>query len=129
MLGGIKFRLTGIPWNIETDKIKVVFPPVGGNTKVNKRLVLKQLASVFDPLGFASPSLLPAKLFFQSLWGKQKDWDSILSEEETKEWSNIIETWKIAPIEIERKVIPKMEFCSCTCFLTCQRMRTCTVSI
>ena len=100
-------KILGIPWNIETDKISIVFPSVGTNIKFNKRLVLKQLASVFDPHGFASPSLLFAKLFFQSLWEKQREWDTSLSEDESKKWSNIIETWKIPPIEIERKIIDK----------------------
>uniref|UniRef100_A0A1I8BNY0 Uncharacterized protein n=1 Tax=Meloidogyne hapla TaxID=6305 RepID=A0A1I8BNY0_MELHA len=103
-----KPKILGIPWNIETDRISIAFPTVGSSVKVNKRLVLKQLASVFDPLGLASPSLLPAKLFFQSLWEKPREWDNILTEEEANKWLNITEKWKVSPIEIKRKIIGKI---------------------
>ncbi|KAF7639083.1 Integrase catalytic domain-containing protein [Meloidogyne graminicola] len=106
-----KPKILGIPWDIEIDKILLVFPSIEKNMKVNKRLVLKQLASVFDPLGLASPSLLPAKLFFQNLWEKGKEWDTNLSEEESKEWNNIINNWKVPQIEIERRIINKRESC------------------
>jgi len=102
-----KPKILGIPWDIEKDKISLIFPPTEVNTKINKRVVLKQLASIFDPLGIVSPGLLSAKLFFQSLWEKERDWDTNLGVEESEEWGKIIESWKIEPIEIERKVLIK----------------------
>nr|CAD2206059.1 unnamed protein product [Meloidogyne enterolobii] len=97
-------KVLGIPWNIKNDKIIVKFPLIN-YVKITKRNVLCQLASIFDPLGFASPSLLEAKLFFQSLWESKKEWDENLREEEAKEWINITKAWETPDIELDRRII------------------------
>ncbi|KAL7071678.1 hypothetical protein ACQ4LE_009226 [Meloidogyne hapla] len=99
-----KPKILGIPWDICTDKINIVFPVVNFSEKLSKRIVLRQLASMFDPLGLASPSLLSAKLFFQSLWTKENKWDDKISEEKVKKWKEITDSWAINPIEINRRV-------------------------
>nr|CAD2195452.1 unnamed protein product [Meloidogyne enterolobii] len=99
-----KPKILGIPWDISTDKINIVFPKVELNEKITKRIVLSELASMFDPLGLASPSLLSAKLFFQSLWTKENKWDDKISEENTSKWKEITNSWIVDPIEINRRV-------------------------
>nr|CAD2156491.1 unnamed protein product [Meloidogyne enterolobii] len=99
-----KPKILGIPWDIFSDKINIVFPIVDLNEKITKRIVLRQLASMFDPLGLASPSLLSAKLFFQSLWTKENKWDDKISNENAIKWKEITNSWIVDPIEINRRV-------------------------
>ena len=99
-----KPKILGIPWNIYNDKINLVFPEVKLDEKITKRIVLRQLASMFDPLGLASPSLLSAKLFFQTLWDKENKWDDVLNNENILKWKEIMDSWETNPIEINRRV-------------------------
>jgi len=50
---------------------------------------LKDLASIFDPLGFFQPVVFPGKLFLQKLWMSEYSWDSVLDDERADEWSSI----------------------------------------
>jgi len=54
-----------------------------------KREILKWTSRVFDPLGLISPVTITAKLFLQSLWQKNLNWDSQLSEDLSKNWYEI----------------------------------------
>lgn len=93
-----KPKILGIPWDIVNDKIIIAFPETNHVVKTTRRTVLRQLASVFDPLGFVSPSMLSAKLFFQTLWEEKRNWDDKLNENEEKIWREIVESWSINPI-------------------------------
>lgn len=83
-------KVLGHTWNIETDSISLkkvnILPESNG---VTKRSVLKELSSVFDPLGLFSPVLLKGKLLLQTLWSKRLDWDDAISVEDVKEWLSI----------------------------------------
>nr|CAD2141302.1 unnamed protein product [Meloidogyne enterolobii] len=103
-LGKEKPKILGIPWNIEMDEIFIDFSVENKQEKITKRNVLRQMASIFDPLGLAVPSLLDAKLFFQSLWEAKKGWDESLEAGEIEKWQEITKVWKIPPIEIERRI-------------------------
>ena len=56
---------------------------------MTKRNVLKEISSVFDPLGLFSAVLLKGKVLLQTLWSKQLDWDDMISSEDAKEWLSI----------------------------------------
>ena len=54
-----------------------------------KREILKWTSSIFDPLGLISPVTITAKLFLQSLWQQNLNWDSQLNEDLSKTWFDI----------------------------------------
>ena len=60
-------KFLGIPWKPYEDKIVIHFPSLPPSTKPTRRSVLKELATLFDPLGLVSPSMLYAKKCFQTL--------------------------------------------------------------
>ena len=51
-----------------------------------KRELLAAIASVYDPLGYLSPTMTKIKVFLQRLWEEGKDWDHEMTSDQSKEW-------------------------------------------
>ena len=51
-------------------------------------MILSQVNSIYDPLGFAGPYTVRAKLLMRKLWKKETklDWDDPIPEENRREW-------------------------------------------
>ena len=83
-------KVLGHTLNIQSDSLALKKPSlVNGSIKPTKRSILKEIASVFDPLGLFSPVLLQGKVFLRSLWSKQIEWDDEISSEDLAVWSSI----------------------------------------
>lgn len=54
-----------------------------------KQSLLKQVASVFDPMGLFSTVLIKGKIFLQSLWSKNLNCDDAINREDLVIWSSI----------------------------------------
>ena len=54
--------------------------------KFTKRNVLSQVATIYDPIGFAAPYLVRAKIGLQELWQKGLEWDDDLSPSDQLKW-------------------------------------------
>lgn len=52
-----------------------------------KRVVLSDIAKIFDPCGFLSPVVIKAKIFIQTLWTRGLGWDSPLPSDLTNQWT------------------------------------------
>ena len=64
-------KVLGHTWNIETDSISLKkLNTMPESNEVTKRNVLKEISSVFDPLGLFSPVVLKGKVLLQTLWSK-----------------------------------------------------------
>ena len=57
--------------------------------ELTKRNFLKKIATLFDPLGFLSPSIIRAKMLMQEVWVQGVDWD----EELPLDTSTQVTTW------------------------------------
>jgi len=80
--------------------------------KVTKRSILSIMSSIYDPLGWLTPTILWAKKLMQTLWTLGVDWDTSLSDEIVKLWSQFITELKLLEnIRIPRKVL----LINCTC--------------
>ena len=51
--------------------------------------MLQAVASIFDPLGYFSPTILEAKLFMRELWAGKCNWDDKLDDNQLKEWLRV----------------------------------------
>ena len=66
-------------------------------------VLLRFLSSVYDPIGFISPFVIPMKILFQDLCSEKEDWDSPLSAEHLKRWRNwIAELSKVQEVRVPR---------------------------
>ncbi|KAK6728321.1 hypothetical protein RB195_005764 [Necator americanus] len=81
-------KVLGIAWDAPTDclKMRTLFPC---NEDVTKRLIARQIASIYDPLGWLVPLPTPAKHFQQQLWKQKFAWDTQLPEPVSKQWKSL----------------------------------------
>ena len=84
--GAVEEKVLGITWNNQSDTLsfKVNFDLINRITepeqrqpevKLTKRMLLSQVARVYDPIGFAAAFLIRAKIGMQELWQTGLDWD------------------------------------------------------
>uniref|UniRef100_A0A915EGZ8 Reverse transcriptase/retrotransposon-derived protein RNase H-like domain-containing protein n=1 Tax=Ditylenchus dipsaci TaxID=166011 RepID=A0A915EGZ8_9BILA len=83
----------------EEDQLKQTF-----NSPLTKRQVLHIIASIYDPMGWLAPMLVPAKAFLQQLWAEKVSWDVELSQKTRREWSSITEEWENTALTVPRRI-------------------------
>ena len=67
-------KVLGVEWNCEMDVLKYKVEIEDEKSCVadlSKRKILSQIARIYDPIGFASPFLVRAKISLQELWRKE----------------------------------------------------------
>ena len=70
---------------------------------ITKRVILKFVASIFDPIGVLSPAVICVKLYFQKLCSVKIDCDLPLPEELVAEWKKLsLRLMKLKPVYISR---------------------------
>ncbi|XP_053391515.1 uncharacterized protein LOC128554283 [Mercenaria mercenaria] len=99
-----KTKVLGHYWNVKDDTFSIKAPMLLPETsQITKRTVLKQIASVYDPLGLFCPILLRGKIPLQSLWSKHCDWDDELENSDILSWKSIKEDF----VNIPNSQIPR----------------------
>ncbi|PIC52963.1 hypothetical protein B9Z55_002856 [Caenorhabditis nigoni] len=99
-------KLLGIKWDTTTDELILEFP-TPKTTLLTKRIVLKWIASCYDPLGFLTPTTLSGKLFLQKLNGNKMPWDAPLSTDQEVNWKKVLKDWSGAEWRIPRHLFPR----------------------
>ena len=84
---GEQMKVLGLTWTINDDQLAISGINLGQT--LTKREVLKQIASVFDPLRIFSPVTLKGNLSLQDLWIKKLGWNESVSSEDKTEWETI----------------------------------------
>jgi hypothetical protein len=99
----------GLQWNPKHDYFQVKnnssFVQANSATST-KRKVLAMTASIFDPLGLLSSSVVAYKMLLQKLWQDKLNWDEQLPLHLQEEWNQLLHTIpRLSQIKIPRKVI------------------------
>ncbi|MCP4486958.1 MAG: hypothetical protein GY820_06515 [Gammaproteobacteria bacterium] len=81
----------GLVWNTANDTLKLKNAKFfeGGQQLPTKREILNQIASIFDPLGFISPTTLLGKLFMKELWKLKVEWDEKIPSSLASKWQEL----------------------------------------
>lgn len=88
-------RTLGMTWRVNEDVWSfIVALPEKANTR---RGVLATISSIYDPLGLASPAIVPARSLFQETCSRKLDWDEDLPEDMERQWV----AWKSAIKSLE----------------------------
>lgn len=59
--------------------------------------MLQAVVSVFDPLGYFSPTILEAKLFMRELWAEKCNCDDKLDDNQLNDWLQISANLEVIP--------------------------------
>ena len=111
-------KVLGLNWNKKEDCLSLKKIKQCDVRSITKRIALKQVVMVFDPLGLFSPLVLRGKLLLQILWTKHSNWDKELNKDNMTTWVSILQTLNmIADVTFPRCL--KMEGASVTNSLVC----------
>jgi hypothetical protein len=80
-------KTLGIEWNISTDEFHLTIAESSPNTTVTKRVIVSDMAKVFDVLGWFSPVIVKMKILLQRLWEIKLDWDDPIPDDVRQVWS------------------------------------------
>ncbi|XP_058456928.1 uncharacterized protein LOC131434280 [Malaya genurostris] len=79
-------KTLGLQWDTTTDMFLFEAPKHSNQLPITKRVVLSDIARLFDPLGLVGPVVVQAKLFMQELWREGSNWDDSLSDSRQRKW-------------------------------------------
>ncbi|UYV69790.1 hypothetical protein LAZ67_7000738, partial [Cordylochernes scorpioides] len=96
-------KILGIVWDHVQDKFRVnITLP---EEVVTKRDLLSNIARIFDPIGFLSPTTVALKIIMQELWRGGTGWDEHIPNDIKEKWNNIrAELLKLEDLSIPRYV-------------------------
>jgi len=95
-------KILGLTWHPNRDIFQFrVDKSVGpGETK---RQILSNIAKLFDPLGWAIPIVIRAKILMQQLWASKCDWDETVPTKILESWRH----YRLQLPEIEKVTVPR----------------------
>ena len=98
-------RALGVYWNVSSDtfcfKISIKERPP------TRRGILSIMSSIYDPLGFVAPIVLPIKIMLQDLCKQGVDWDDPIPEDCMTRWKRwLYDLPKLEQFTIDRCVKP-----------------------
>ena len=79
----------GVKWEPQSDSLSINKRDLTQTPDLTKCIVTSQTVSIFDPLGFVAPMLVPAKIFINTLWEENISLDEKLSPEYLSQWNSI----------------------------------------
>lgn len=80
-------KVLGVQWNQQSDSLQFITSKAPVSSKITKRVILSEIAQLYDPLGLSVPVVIRAKIFIQQLWKLQLNWDDRLPDEYINTWT------------------------------------------
>ena len=98
-------RALGVLWCTESDSFK--FKINVKNKPITRRGILSVTSSIYDPLGFLAPAILPAKMLMQQLCKEGLAWDDEIPDQLSRKWNSWLqELHQLSAVTIPRCVRP-----------------------
>ncbi|XP_034938590.1 uncharacterized protein [Chelonus insularis] len=79
-------KILGLQWNPSSDTFTFTSKAVTHESTYSKRLILSEVAQIYDPLGFVSPITIRAKMLLQELWLHNLSWDEPVPQSIINRW-------------------------------------------
>ena len=95
-------------WIAETDVFTFNTKPPPTDFPLTKRNVLKNVATLFDPLGLVTPYTIRAKILLQVMWTRGLDWDEGIDGdlmEQVQQWFSEVDDLK--KVQVQRCLQPR----------------------
>ncbi|KXJ80072.1 hypothetical protein RP20_CCG026779 [Aedes albopictus] len=91
-------RVLGMLWHPESDSLtfstelgEQLLQYVSGGKRPTKRIALRIIMSLFDPLGLLAPYLIHGRILIQDLWRSGVQWDEEMRDVEFEKWTHWVE--------------------------------------
>ena len=100
-------KVLGVQWSILPDEFYFELNKTIPVYSVSRRMILSTVSSIYDPLGFIGPIVLPGKVIFQECTRQKFSWDECVSHELESQWANWVNSLHdIGDLRIPRCVKP-----------------------
>ncbi|XP_015127110.1 uncharacterized protein LOC107048458 [Diachasma alloeum] len=98
-------KTLGIHWESQEDIISYTLAKLP--EEASMRIILAEIAKIFDPLGLLGPIIVAARLILQECWRQQLEWDQKLPTTIQSAWSEYVTDFnQVQTISYHRGVIP-----------------------
>lgn len=81
-------KILGLSYDARDDVFRMCGRAVTSPEVPTKRNVLSAVSRLYDPMGFAGPITVKAKLILQQIWEQNLDWDTPLPSQLLKVWNS-----------------------------------------
>ncbi|XP_057377031.1 uncharacterized protein LOC130698388 [Daphnia carinata] len=97
-------KILGLRWSRSNDTLMLpkFYLTTPNATTVTKRIVLRKISTVYDPMGFISPLTISARILIQEIWKLKLQWDDPLSPEMQERWNGITQAIEKSNTEVPR---------------------------
>ena len=68
-------KVLGVEWNAESDCFRPMISLLEERTPLTKRVLVSNIARLFDVMGWCSPAIILMKVLLQRLWENHWSWD------------------------------------------------------
>ena len=99
-------KTLGIEWNTATDQFRLTISKLPLSENVTKRILVSDIAKVFDVLGWFAPATVNMKILLQRLWELRVEWDDSVPKEIQDVWMR----WRSELSALSSKCIPRCYF-------------------
>nr|XP_043069444.1 uncharacterized protein LOC122322108 [Drosophila bipectinata] len=83
-------KVLGLCWEPKPDYIFFKFETPAFTSALTKRILLSELAKIYDPLGLLSPTVVFLKILFQESWLSSVDWNEVLPQQLCTRWQQFV---------------------------------------
>ena len=99
--------ILGLCWNTKSDTLSLTPKQLSTNMALlTKRDVLQTSSLIYDPLGWATPVTIKAKILLQHIWQSKLSWDEPLPHDIGERWASILADL----IELPKLTVPRPYF-------------------
>lgn len=96
-------KTLGLEWRTQVDGFHLVISQSSAQESLTKRMLVSDIARVFDALGWFSPAVVKVKILLQRLWEEGLDWDDPAPQGILEVW----ERWRQELPCLLDKIIPR----------------------
>lgn len=80
-------RMLGLEWNVTTDQFQLTVSGLPSVENLTKRILVSDMAKVFDVLGWFAPAIVAMKILLQKVWELGVDWDDAVPKTIQDAWA------------------------------------------
>lgn len=99
-------KTLGLEWNTVSDTFHLTVSKLPPSEVVTKRILISDIAKVFDVLGWFAPAIVAMKILLQRVWEERVDWDDPVPEELQRIWRQ----WRSELPSLTCKGVPRCYF-------------------